>query len=112
MKSNIAKRWIKALRSGLYKQGTEQLKNANNEYCCLGVLCDLHSKSTGKKWHSNLYLGSFATAPITVAKWAGMKEQNADGYIKSGASLTELNDNRQYSFKQIARAIERNIKHL
>lgn len=43
MKNNIMKKWVKALRSGKYKQGTGTLKqyNRNEEakHCCLGVLC-------------------------------------------------------------------------
>lgn len=45
MKEEIAKKWVAALRSGKYKQGTGQLlKTSTNglEYhCCLGVLCEL-----------------------------------------------------------------------
>lgn len=36
--------WVKALRSGNYKQGTSQLfiKDwVGDSYCCLGVLCDI-----------------------------------------------------------------------
>ena len=33
-------RWIRALKSGKYNQGQEWL-NRYNQYCCLGVLCDL-----------------------------------------------------------------------
>lgn len=32
-------KWVAALRSGEYKQGRGQLRNHNNEYCCLGVAC-------------------------------------------------------------------------
>lgn len=31
-------KWIKALRSGEYKQGTGELKTSRGAYCCLGVL--------------------------------------------------------------------------
>ena len=42
-------KWVAALRSGDYKQGTEFLKagsateisNGQHEYCCLGVLCEI-----------------------------------------------------------------------
>ena len=46
----VIKRWVKALRSGKYKQGLGALKATDSEgkprYCCLGVLCDLHAKKT------------------------------------------------------------------
>jgi len=36
-----AKRWIEALMSGRYKQGKNCLRNADNEFCCLGVAMDV-----------------------------------------------------------------------
>ncbi len=34
-------KWVKALRSGKYKQGTGSLHSSNNNYCCLGVACQV-----------------------------------------------------------------------
>lgn len=39
LKSKIKKAWIKALRSGEYKQCRNKLKDGES-YCCLGVLND------------------------------------------------------------------------
>lgn len=39
MKKEWADKWVKALRSGEFKQGIGGLKDKNNNYCCLGVLC-------------------------------------------------------------------------
>lgn len=33
--------WIKSLGSGKYNQGTQFLRDKNDKYCCLGVLCDI-----------------------------------------------------------------------
>ena len=46
MKQEIKEKWVSALRSGEYKQGKEGLR-IYNEFCCLGVLCDLYIKETG-----------------------------------------------------------------
>lgn len=73
MKKNIKKLWVKALRSGKYKQGCRALRY-DNMFCCLGVLCDLHRKRTKKKgniWRNNAYLGYRAGIPEDVQKWAG-----------------------------------------
>jgi len=35
------KEWIAALRSGEYQQGQELLHPTEDEFCCLGVYCDL-----------------------------------------------------------------------
>lgn len=40
MDAEIKRKWIKALRSGTYKQGRNQLRKGD-AYCCLGVLCDV-----------------------------------------------------------------------
>lgn len=38
MKKQLRDSWVKALRSGEYKQARETLQ-VGNAYCCLGVLC-------------------------------------------------------------------------
>lgn len=40
MRDATKKRWIKALRSGEYKQGKQYLHRPDNTFCCLGVLLD------------------------------------------------------------------------
>lgn len=83
MKSSVKKRWLDALRSGKYKQGKGNLMDANPvgdgpaRFCCLGVLCDLHSRSTRKaKWNYDkfipLYLRNDSFLPPEVVKWAGL----------------------------------------
>lgn len=75
--------WIKALESGDYKKGRYLLRDVKNSYCCYGVLCDLHSKETGKEWGvpvgvnaRHRYDGAEQYIPEEVQKWAGMKEHN------------------------------------
>jgi hypothetical protein len=38
MPKEMKRKWITALRSGEYKQGTGALKTDDGRYCCLGVL--------------------------------------------------------------------------
>ena len=38
MKKQLRDEWVKALRSGEFKQGTGRLQDGD-AYCCLGVLC-------------------------------------------------------------------------
>jgi len=46
MDAEIKAKWIAALRSGEYQQGSGALKiehhNGTVEHCCLGVLAELH----------------------------------------------------------------------
>ncbi len=43
--------WLKALRSGDYEQGIGQLRNENEQFCCLGVLYDIACKKEPEKYN-------------------------------------------------------------
>ena len=81
MNADIKQRWVEALRSGQYKQGSGCLRT-NNAYCCLGVLCELHRQDfPGEGWqlasgHSLLfgYISEydFHEPPAEVSAWTGL----------------------------------------
>lgn len=117
MDKRIKKLWIDALRSEKYKQGKGGLRNNFNEFCCLGVLCDLYSKEQGARWrqtslrHDKVFRIQRQTGvlPNKVAEWAGIGSN--DGLFKykndKEDSRISLNDIELKSFKQIARVIEK-----
>lgn len=117
MKPEIKKLWIKALLSGKYKQNTHSLRSFGN-YCCLGVLCDLHRRKTKKlKWKDGYYDGEDGLLPSSVMKWAGLHRCNPTVHndLKNGSSciakktfLSDLNDSGA-SFKEIAGMIEKSL---
>lgn len=100
MKKEIAKKWVKALRSKKYRQARGVLKVKNRtgrtSHCCLGVLCELYQaeqKKTGKPAlpTQNVNAAEIAptidfpatsricefdlmalTLPAKVRRWAGM----------------------------------------
>lgn len=43
-------KWLVALRSGKYEQGTNALRDAKDGFCCLGVACDLLAKEGKGVW--------------------------------------------------------------
>lgn len=54
MDPQMKRRWVEALTSGEYRQGTRALKKwvgSEERYCCLGVLCDLSGLG---KWTSDI----------------------------------------------------------
>ncbi len=120
MKFEIKQQWVKALRSGEYSQGHYQLRNKNNQFCCLGVLCDLYLKEKGGQWldfkdnfnswdyaiHSPSQGEESETITPEVAKWAGLEECNPK--IKD-EDLSEWNDFHDLSFNEIADLIESNL---
>ena len=115
MKYEIAMQWADALESGKYKQGTEALRDVNNEYCCIGVLCDI---APGTKWlyrNDLYYVGQEnpTHASRHVKEWSGLKTDEGRIIFKKGSlSLIKLNDERKRSFKQIAAYIRRNWEKL
>jgi hypothetical protein len=125
--------WLTALRSGEYKQGHEWLNREGN-MCCLGVACDLHSKSPeGLKWKdtptTNIlsYDRQTSYPPEEVLAWLGFEladlrtpdlvqqELQANLSMSPGNTgmvhyvLANLNDSERWSFDQIADFIEANF---
>ena len=114
MNSRVKEKWVAALRSGEYKQGQYSLRNNSNQFCCLGVLCDLYDKEQGSNsWNLLSYDYGFGheesteVPPFRVwSSWAGMAEHNPVIQFPDGPqSLAELND-QGYTFEEIANLIE------
>jgi hypothetical protein len=125
----VVRRWVKALESGLYKQGENYLvspgKNSD-KFCCLGVLCDMAVRDkvipapglvdpamTGSDIPCYAYNGSNQTLPKKVMAYAGVSEECGKfiGQYGLTISLAELNDGGK-SFKQIAKIIKSNPEGL
>lgn len=115
-----ARAWVKALRSGKYKQTQGTLTRIEAKtgeilgHCCLGVLCGLAVKAkvipSPRVGTNDLYYdGNNATLPASVISWAGMKDET--GTLSFKATLASVNDSGK-SFKQIARIIEQKAKEL
>ena len=136
MKPEIKAAWIAALRSGEYKQTRGKLHRSFRmtgdslveEYCCLGVLCDLHRKAqTGPdkyEWETTFsdhrrYIGDMDGLPEPVHEWAGLYNPdppvevfNNDG-DKKRFGLSACNDGVSdldaMNFEQIAKLIEEQL---
>ena len=100
--------WVKALRSGKYRQGTHVLRSTVDEtYCCLGVACDLYSELEGNsmvKWKNNIsssweFLGHICTLPNQVGRWLGITRPSFSEHLSS------MNDSGK-TFDEIASHIE------
>lgn len=89
MNQEIAQKWAETLKSGAYQQGSGALRRQKEEqYCCLGVLCDMHAKAVGGEWtkckddDAYLYhtagstIGSINFLPGSVVEWAGLKRSS------------------------------------
>lgn len=122
MKKEWADKWIKALRSGEYKQTTGMLNKNNESVCCLGVLCELwrQEQLIPMKWetHSsdNNSMGLFgeaAVVPTQISKEIVMYSSigcidlpyPARDNEKKEIKLIDLNDKAKLTFPQIADVI-------
>ena len=114
MNKRIKKLWVAALRSGEYTQGRGRLRNRADEFCCLGVLCNIHAQEhpeiAAAQRTSLEYMGSYAQLPKAVVRWAGL-ETSPGTCVRIAGNLNFLavyND-RGVSFSQIADAIEEQL---
>ena len=109
MNKEWAEKWAAALRSGEYKQGTGRLRQGDS-FCCLGVLCDLVSKTN---WRDGVGWGvdacSIHTCYLPKAV-RGLVQGLSDGQgtlpLPNQESLMELND-KGTSFPAIADLIDK-----
>ena len=91
MDKQIAKMWVDALESGQYVQGKEYLC-AKNQYCCLGVLCELYVQQTGDNIKSpgvydncTKYDNESCVLPQCVIDWAGIGNDDSRNDGKQNA---------------------------
>jgi hypothetical protein len=110
MKPDVKQAWLTALRSGDYQQGEGYLRQGD-QYCCLGVLCDLYGKAVGPEWseppeddpdQARFMLDNDTTLPFEVQEWADIPGQPAP------LDLAALNDSGT-TFEELANIIERDL---
>lgn len=111
----VRQKWVAALKSGEYKQGTESLHRkfedgGKDEFCCLGVLCDLYAKDhpevnyltqdyfDKEGNHSIAYYQEAALPPQEVMDWAGID-------MRYAIELAKVNDEGA-GFPHLATMIE------
>ena len=134
MKKTVMKKWVKALRSGKFKQTKNRLKRTNAQgkvnHCCLGVLCELYNdemiknkkeklqettqSSYDEKQVTHSFDGIDDVLPKKVMNWSGL--YNCEGGINDPTkcyelSLSEMNDAGK-RFITIANFIEKNWETL
>ena len=112
MNKKVKKLWIAALLSGEYKQGIRQLRDKDNKFCCLGVLCNLHAQAhpeiAAMQKEPEQYIGAWALLPREVMDWAELGSENG-AYVNS-ANTTLVSDNDDgCSFPEIAKIIQENF---
>lgn len=128
MNPDVKRVWLKELRSGKYDQGKGHL-NLGGRYCCLGVLCEIaveneviarssdqNESSYGTPEELEDHDGATAYPPKGVVDWAGLPSENpkvtyehCDMCGPGTRALSELNDDEELSFEEIADIIEEQL---
>lgn len=109
MKKDLRDKWIKALRSGNYKQAYYMLEqrdsaNMNLGNCCLGVLCRVASIKP-----SNLGCDGSVEYDGSTGCLSNFLLGQFELNISQQAELMKLNDDERHTFAEIADYIETNL---
>jgi hypothetical protein len=129
MNTEVKQKWIDALRSGWYDQGSEKLRSVQG-YCCLGVLCDLYTQETkmvgwefrglDENTHQTTdywyFDGESEFLPESVKEWAGLPVANPNVRVDVTENddeddwfyndeIANLNDSG-YTFNELSNLIE------
>lgn len=98
------KKWIAALDSGEYEQTKGCLEDRKG-YCCLGVACKVLIPKNKQNLIMDTYLnGSMPDDQDHAPEW--LKEISNDFRDKTGNLLDVLNDDKGYTFTEIATLLE------
>lgn len=112
MNREIKAKWVAALRSGEYKQGTNALRDSADRFCCLGVLCNLHAQAhpeiASKQADRTAYMGSIFMPDTSVFDWAGIDSYAKVNIRHQERYLANHNDDGR-TFAEIADAIEEQL---
>lgn len=108
LKKAFKKKWIEALRSGKYRQGTRALRS-DRGFCCLGVACDIIDPNgwvgpigNDIRWTDGDKQPRSAYIPYDTAARIGISQ------VAMG-NLASMNDSGGKSFSWIADYIEENL---
>lgn len=121
LKPEIKKEWVSALRSGKFLQGSDNLRSVDNEYCCLGVLCEIEGLETSANRTNFEYIfpngeedGYYESAEPPSFWFNEFFEtyeilDDSISPTKVMEYLIEMNDREYNTFDEIADWIEENL---
>lgn len=106
MDPELKEKWLEALRSGKYRQGRGKLRNKDDEFCCLGVLCDLVEPNAWNHYQDGI--GSDPWHHHENVAFPGYHISSRAGVVSKEEALAHLND-QGATFAEIADYIEENL---
>ena len=114
MNKEIKAKWVKALRSGEYRQTRQKLRGRNGAMCCIGVLCDIQGAEWGDPSRYKTSDLKFSYAIKGTDEYVDAPKRYIAGvHKKSRRRLMKMNDGidefHKHSFAEIADYIEENL---
>jgi len=112
MKNETIIKWCDALRSGKYKQGVKRLQT-DKGYCCLGVAVDVFVPKGKQELYSDGTLKGHMPGHQSAAPgWLhDMPVMSRDRWDEFAISLEKLNDDKGFTFDEIADVLEIEFIH-
>jgi hypothetical protein len=96
---NRRRLFLQHLESDWYKQGQGYLRNKDDEFCCLGVACNVHAIL-------NPEVAATQTNPLEYQRCSGFPKPEVLQFFGIGHALGEQmyvwNDSDNFTFKEIA----------
>jgi hypothetical protein len=119
MNSEIKQKWIKALKSRKYTQGTGWLRQVEGRttlyytHCCLGVLADIYVNEYSNRFCNEMKWDDDDNNLVVEDEL--VQEYNSELpdwelTLEEQSVLATMNDEEDKSFSEIATWIEENIK--
>lgn len=104
----IQQKWLAALRSGEFRQGTGKLRTADDRFCCLGVLSLICGEpGTLIAGLAYTFEGGFQATPSQrVTEMSGLYGKVGDSRCGSNKSPLYLLNDTGLTFPEIADMIE------
>jgi hypothetical protein len=100
--------WVRALRSGKYGWGKQELHPKEGKFCCLGVLCEVAKK------HGIIYTYDPRNGMLDnyrkVMEWVGLSD--GEGRFNAGVLASINDESKRNPFAKIATLIEKKPKGL
>lgn len=114
MDAKLKEKWVTALRSGKYEQGTGIMKSGNN-FCCLGVLCEIDPDTNWDEEHNGYVYNKCPKETLTTqlddrdgnTEHTLLEKYNIS--IEMQDLLINMNDYQKFSFDEIADFIEKEL---
>ena len=102
MNPELKQKWVDALTSGTYRQGRRALRDNDDCFCCLGVLCDIVDPGGWEKTPGSIYSYFIEDGEDNDSVIPDPLREKLGLSLKDQQDLIDMNDEANRSFEEIA----------